>query len=117
MERDPITVIREVRASLTAWLEMAHKLPDPAAHPPGTVKNISEQIQLVNAALRAAGPALKSSDEWKREIAEYSQTLHQLRARLANFEMALRIRQDQVRGRHAKLSIARSWSDLAKHIG
>ncbi|HTZ73273.1 MAG TPA: hypothetical protein VMB47_05095 [Candidatus Aquilonibacter sp.] len=117
MERDPISVIREVRASLTAWLDVAHKLPDPSAHPPGTVKKISDQIKRVEAAIRAAGPALKSSNEWKHEIAEYAQILGELRARLGNFEMALRIRQDQARGKHAKLSIARSWSDLAKHIG
>ncbi len=117
MERDPISVVREVRSSLAAWLDAAHKLPDPSSHPPGTVRRISEQIRRVDAALCAAGPALKSSDEWKQEIAEYSQILRELRARLGNFEMALRIRRDQVRGKHAKLSIARSWSDLAKHIG
>jgi len=117
MEREPISVIREVRASLSAWLEMARRLPDPSAHPPGTVKKISEQIKRVDAAIRQASPSFKSSDEWKRESAEYSQTLRELRARLGNFEMALRIRRDQMRGKRATLSVARSWSDLAKHIG
>jgi hypothetical protein len=117
METDPLRTIREVRAFLTRWLDSVRKLPDPSAQPPGTVQKLAGQIQLVTVALREASPALLASDEWKNEIAAYTEMLRELRARLGNFELALRIRQNQMRGKRANLGIVRSWSDLAKHIG
>jgi hypothetical protein len=117
MNREPLQTVREARVWLTAWLDSARKLPDPADQPRGTVKNISARIHLVTAALRDASPALAAAEDWKREIALYTEVLRELRARLGNFEMALRIRQNQMRGTRANLRIARSWSDLAKHIG
>lgn len=117
MERDPLGVVREVRISLTAWLDAARKLPDPTAQPPGTVQKIAAQVQMVNMALREAPLSVSASEEWKREIAVYTETLRELRARLNNFEITLRIRRNQMRDADANLGIARSWSDLAKHIG
>jgi len=117
MTKDPLAVIREVHASLSAWLEEARKLPDPSAQPPDTVQRISAQIELVNIALREATPAVAKTAEWKKTVEAYSKTLHELRARLSNFEITLRIRQNQMRNTSAQIGIARSWSDLAKHIG
>ena len=114
---DPLNKIREVRLSLTEWLDAVRKLPDPGSQPPGTVRRIAAQIQCVNDALQAAQPALTTSEAWKLEIAAYTQILRELRARLSNFEMALRIRHNQMRSTRATLGAARSWSDLAKHIG
>jgi hypothetical protein len=117
MQRDPLGVIRDVRSSLSEWLDAARKLPDPTAQPPGTVQKIAAQIQLVNAALREATPTVSASEEWKREIAAYTATPRELRVRLNNFEITLRIRHSQMRDANANIGIARSWSDLAKHIG
>lgn len=114
---NPLATIREVRVSLTEWLDAARKLADPGSHPPGTVQKIAAQIQTVNSALQAASPALTASDEWKCEVAAYKQILRELGARLGNFEMALRIRHNQMRTARNHLGAARSWSDLAKHIG
>jgi hypothetical protein len=117
MEREPLRVIREVRTSLTEWLDAVRKLPDPTAQPAGTVQKISEQVRRVDAALREAPPANAASQEWKQEVAAYTEMLRELRARLNNFEITLRIRHKQMRNASASLGIARSWSDLAKHIG
>jgi hypothetical protein len=117
MERDPLSVLREVRASLDMWLEAARKLPDPSSQPPDTAQKLSEQIRLVSAALRDAPEGLSAGQEWKREIALYAETLRELRARLHNFEITLRIRHQQMREASANLGVARRWSDLAKHIG
>jgi hypothetical protein len=117
MAADPLRTIREVRDFLTHWLDSVRKLPDPAAQPRGTVQTIAGQIQLVSAALREASPALLATAEWKSEIAAYKEILSELRARLSNFELALRIRQNHMRGARANLGVVRSWSDLAKHIG
>jgi hypothetical protein len=117
MGREPLTVIREVRASLNMWLEAARKLADPSSQPPGAAQKLAEQIQLVNAALHDAPTATSGSEDWKQEIALYTETLRELRARLNNFEITLRIRHKHMRDASASLGIARSRSDLAKHIG
>jgi hypothetical protein len=117
MEREPLRVVREARTSLTVWLDAVRKLSDPAAQPRGTVKRLSALLQSVSVALQDASPALTASSEWKQETALYAEALRELRARLSNFEIALRIRQNQMRGTQANLRVARSWSDLAKHIG
>ncbi len=117
MDRDPLVTIREARVSMARWLEAARKLPDPSAHPPEAVPKLASQIESVDRALRGASPALAASHEWKREVAAYAEVLRELRERLENFEMALRIRQAQTRNVRANLNGVRSWSDLAKSIG
>lgn len=117
MDLDPLATVRETRVSLAEWLDMARKLPDPSAHPQETVPKLAAQIETVNSALRSASSALTATDEWKREVAAYADVLRELRARLGNFEMALRIRQSQTRGARSNLHAVRSWSDLAKSIG
>jgi hypothetical protein len=117
MHRDPLTVIREVRATLDMWLEAARKLPDPSSQPPDTAQKLSAQIQLVSAALLDVPSSLSGTEEWTREVALYAETLRELRARLNNFEIILRIRHKHMRDASANLGIARCWSDLAKHIG
>jgi len=117
MDRDPLATVRDVRVSMAQWLVAARKLPDPNAYPPETVPKLTAQIEAVNCALRSASSALTGTDEWKCELAAYAEVLRELRARLNNFEMMLRIRQNQTRGAQANLTAARSWSDLAKSIG
>jgi hypothetical protein len=117
MERDPLRVVRDVRLSLTGWLDSVRTMPDPSDQPPGTVQKIAGLIRLVDTALRDAPAALAASAEWKRETAAYTEILLELRARLYNFEITLRIRHNQMRGARANLRVARCWSDLAKHIG
>jgi hypothetical protein len=102
---------------MAQWLEIARKLPDPSAYPPETVPRLASQIESVNSALKTVSSGLTGTDEWKREIAAYAEVLRELRARLNNFEMTLRMRQNQRRGAQGNLNAARSWSDLAKSIG
>jgi hypothetical protein len=117
MDGDSLATLREMRVSIAQWLDTARKLPDPASHPPETARKLASQIESVNSALRTASPALTASEEWKQEVAVYVEVLRELHARLGNFELALRIRQNQTRGAQASLSAVRSWSDLAKSIG
>lgn len=117
MRADPLSTIREARLCLAQWIEMARTMPDLSAQAPGTVQKLSGHIESVSRALSDAQSALTATEEWKNEIAAYTTILRELRARLANFEMTLRIRQNQVRGARANLRAARSWSDLAKYIG
>lgn len=117
MDRNPLDKLREARVSMVQWLEAARKLPDPSAYPPETVPKLALQIELVNSALQAASSGLAGTDEWKREVAAYAEVLRELRARLNNFAMTLRIRQNQRRDAQSSLNAVRSWSDLAKSIG
>jgi hypothetical protein len=117
MDREPLIVIREVRASLSDWLDEVRRLPDPTAQPHDIVRRISAQILSVDRVLRGAPPSVRASAEWKSEIAAYTEVLRELRARLNNFEITLRIRHNGVRNQRAKLGAVRSWSDLAKQIG
>lgn len=71
----------------------------------------------VDAALRDAPQTLKERDDWKREVAQYTETLNELRARLRNFEITLRIRGVQMAKKQAHLGAVHCWADLAKHIG
>jgi hypothetical protein len=114
---DAVRVIREVRAALTSWLDAARTLPDPASRPLATVRYLAAQVQRADGVLRSLTPAVSATTEWKHEAALYAETLRVLRARLGNFEMALRIRRNQMRGAQTTISVARSWSDLAKQIG
>jgi len=43
--------------------------------------------------------------------------LRELRARLRNFEITLRIRSVQMAKKQAHLGAVHCWADLAKHIG
>jgi recombinational DNA repair ATPase RecF len=113
----PLEIIREVRQSLRAWLDQVQASPDPASQPPGELKRISELLKRVDAALKAASPDLKASEEWKQELAKYAEILRELRARLGNFEITLRIRSSQMANKRAQFDAVRSWADLAKHIG
>jgi hypothetical protein len=117
MRGDPLSTVREARLCLTKWLDAVRTMPDPSAQGPDAVQQLSVHIEAVSRALNAAQPALTATEQWKSEIAAYTEILQELRARLANFEMTLRIRQNQVRGARANLRAARSWSDLAKYIG
>jgi hypothetical protein len=117
MPDSPLNVISEVRQTFRAWLDQVQSSPDPASQPAGELKRISEQLKRVDSALKKASPLLAASEEWKQEIANYADTLRELRARLGNFEITLRIRSSQMANKRAQFDAVRSWADLAKHIG
>ena len=54
---------------------------------------------------------------WRDELAAYAETLTQVRARLANFEIMLQIRRAQSANARTRIGAISSWADLAKHIG
>ena len=51
------------------------------------------------------------------EIENYVATLQELRSRLGDFEIALRVQNAQMANKQAQLNALKSWVDLAKHIG
>ena len=112
-----LDIVRQVHHSLKNWLESVRKFPDPASQPPDLVDQIGQQLKLVDEAVRHAPPALTQGKEWQNELAAYKETLREVRARLANFEITLRIRQVQGNKARNQIDAIRSWSDLAKNIG
>jgi hypothetical protein len=117
MGDSPLHIIQEVRQSFRDWLDQVQKSPDPASQPAGELKRISKLLKRVDAALEQASPALVASGEWKQELGKYAETLRELRARLGNFQITLRIRASQMANKKAQLDAIHSWADLAKHIG
>lgn len=117
MNEPQMEVLREARVCFRAWLDQAQKSPDPASQSPIAMKTIAGNLALVESALKEASPALRANMEWKEEIVEYIGTLRELRARLSNFEITLRIRNVQMAQKHSQLSVVRSWADLARQIG
>jgi len=117
MPESPLEVIREVRQTFRDWLDQVKKSPDPASQLAGELKRISELLHRVDLALKDAPAALVATGEWKTELLDYAETLRELRARLGNFEITLRIRASQMANKKAQLDAVHSWADLAKHIG
>jgi hypothetical protein len=113
----PLVTISGARQNFREWLDRARKSPDPASQPLGTMKALAANLNRVEAALRDAPRDLTEGDEWKSEIARYTETLRELRARLRNFEITLRIRSAQVAKKQVHLDVIHSWADLVKHVG
>ncbi len=114
---DSLEIIRQAHQSFKGWLETVRKVPDPSAQPPGVLDQIRAQLKIVDEALRQATPEMVASQGWREELAAYVETLREVRARLGNFEITLRIRQAQTNASRNRLSAVRSWSNLAKSIG
>jgi len=112
-----LDIVRQVHQSLKNWLESVRKFPDPASQPSDLVDQIGQQLKLVDEAVRQAPPAVAQSQEWRDELTAYKETLREVRARLGNFEITLRIRQSQASKARNQIDAIRSWSDLAKNIG
>ena len=117
MAETPIETLRSMHHWLRAWLEDVRKSPDPAALRHGELGQISHRLRQVNSAIQAASPGLIESKEWKVEMTEYKNSLKELRARLSNFEITLRIRRSHMMSARSRLDKVNSWADLAKHIG
>jgi len=117
MDDAPLETIRQVRQFFREWLGEVRKSPDPASQPAGQFQIISEKLQTIDAALQAAPPSLTATEIWKTEVGEYADTLRELRARLANFEITLRIRSSEMAKKQAHLDAIHSWADLVKRIG
>ena len=117
MSEPALDTLRGARQYFREWLDQTAKSPDPASQAPGTMKNISRRLKQTETALKEASPALAASEEWKQAVAEYTKTLRELRARLGNFEITLRIRGAQMAQKRTHLDAIHCWADLAKHIG
>jgi hypothetical protein len=117
MAGSPIEVIEEVRKSLREWLDGVQKSPDPASRQPGELQKLSADLKRVDVALGEVSPGVGASMEWKKELEAYTLTLREMRARLGNFEVTLRIRSQDVAAKQLQLGAVKSWADLAKHIG
>ena len=117
MPRPSLTVLREVHQSLREWLCEARHSPESPAYAPGVLQQISQKLEQVDQPLRDGPAAVTEGDGWKAELAAYGETLREVRARLANLDIALRIHAAQMGQARMQLSAVRSWSDLAKQIG
>lgn len=117
MSAPSVNVLRKTCRYFREWLDQTARSPDPASQAPGAMKIISRQLKLAEAALLEAAPDVKQSEEWIDAVAEYVKTLRELRARLGNFEITLRIRTAQMAQKRTHLDAIHCWADLAKHIG
>jgi len=117
MSNSELETICEARRNFRRWLDQTRQSPDPASQPRGAMKGLAASLNRVEAVLRDAPQSVKAGDEWKNEVAQYTETLQELRARLRNFEITLRIRGVQMAKKQAHLGAVHCWADLAKHIG
>lgn len=117
MNGSAIEIMGEARRNFRQWLDQTRQSPDPASQPRGAMKGIAANLNRVEAVLRDVPETVSESDEWKQEIAQYTEILRELRARLRNFEITLRIRSVQMAKKQAHLGAVHCWADLAKHIG
>jgi hypothetical protein len=112
-----LDAVRDARLHFREWLNQSRQSPDPTSQPRGAMKALAESLKRVEVALREMPESPTESEEWKREIADYRDTLQELRARLGNSEITLRIRSAQMAKKQVQLDVVQCWADLAKHIG
>jgi hypothetical protein len=112
-----LQTVREARRNFRQWLDETRQSPDPASQPRGAMKGLATNLNRVEVVLRDLSANVSGSDEWKKEIAQYTETLRELRARLRNFEITLQIRNVQMAKKRAHLGVVHCWADLAKNIG
>lgn len=117
MPQSSLDTIRDTRHWLEDWLHAVQADPDPSSCPPDNLRAISRKLSEVDLALHNALPPLVESEEWRAELSEYTETLRELRARLGNFDIMLRMRLANVSNSRARLDAINSWADLAKQIG
>jgi hypothetical protein len=117
VNESPLDILREARRNFGDWLIQANKSPDPSTHDRGEFSALARQLQIAEQAMRVAPSSLRASDAWKDETAEYARALREMKARLSNLEITLRIRSAQMSQKQVKLEVIRSWADLARHIG
>jgi hypothetical protein len=117
MSDSTLETIREARRNFRQWLDQTRQSPDPASQPRGAMEVLGASLNRVGTALNDAPQSVKEGEEWKHEVAQYTETLQELRARLRNFEITLRIRGVQMAKKQAHLGAVHCWADLAKHIG
>jgi hypothetical protein len=113
----PLEVLRDARRYFRDWLEQTKRSFDPSSQDRDGLSEITKRVQVVTEAVSKAPDSLRSSEAWKKETADYALALREVKARLANFEITLRIRSAQMNRKQAKLDVIRSWADLARHIG
>jgi hypothetical protein len=114
---DSLEIIQQVHQALQNWLTVARQLPDPDSQPANMLTEFHNQLKIVDEAIRLAPPSLVATPAWRDELAAYAETLREVRARMGNLEIMLRIRQAQASAASNRVSAIRSWSELAKKIG
>jgi hypothetical protein len=117
MPLPPIELVRKSRLALCAWLAQNREFSLAVSQPHVTTQYISDQLSLAGRAICEAGPSDTASHAWRDEIARYVEMLRAVRARLGEFELALRIRNIEVSKARARIDALRSWSNLAMYIG
>jgi hypothetical protein len=117
MSAAPVESLRNTCQFVQDWLAETARSPDPASQAPSAMNAISRQLKQAELALQEASPDVTQSDEWRQLVAEYVAALKELRARLGNFEITLRIRTAHMAQKRTRLDAIHSWADLAKHIG
>jgi hypothetical protein len=113
----PLAVIREARRSLEEWLDAIGKSPDPAAECKDKLPEVAATVAGVARALREAPPELAASETWRKELAAYGEALRAVRAKLASFEVTLRIRRVHIGHSRAHLNALSAWAALTREIG
>jgi hypothetical protein len=116
MSETQLDILKETRRYFRGWLDEIAQSPDPASQVAGVMADISRNVKQVEAALNAAPPALRNSNEWKRAAAEYIETLREVNSKLSNCEIILRIRSGLMAQNRARLDVIHCWADLVKHL-
>ena len=117
IERSELLALSEARATVAAWLESYGAAADPTLLGASQLRRVSRAVQRAESAIRGAAPAVRESDAWRAELAEYRQALERLREQLIDYDVRLRVRRDQVWRASARLGAVRSWAHLAKQLG
>lgn len=116
-QRSSSAAIREIRASVLAWAERYRNTPDPTSPPVNGFTSLSLAMQRADYAIQNVSEKEEQSEEWKSAIAEYRQTLRDVRELLADYEVRLRLRRSQMTRLGSRLASLRSWADLARFVG
>jgi hypothetical protein len=117
VSRDELSTLREARATIMAWLEGYRTAPDPTSQGAARLRELSYAVRRADSAIRDVAPGVRSSGDWKAAMADYGQALEALRELLADYDVRLRVRRDQLRRASARLGAVRCWAQLAKVVG
>lgn len=116
-QRSSSAAVREIRASILAWAERYRDTPDPTSPPVNGFPSLSHAMQRADYAIQNVSQKEEHSEEWKSAIAEYRQTLREVRDLLADYEVRLRLRRSQMTRTGSRLAALKSWANLARFVG
>jgi hypothetical protein len=113
----PLEIVARAQREFRAWLDILADAADPSAQRMCAIDRISQMLREVDRAVQLAPPEMRAGEQWRTAIATYTDTLQQLRAKLGNLEIALRIRSSQIASARARASAVDAWANLARHVG